>query len=365
MRKDSSPEDDDDGSPEQLQEQTSASQTKPKEYTLEKVVELRTKRLRTTTSFQREFMARLESIDGMAQDDSFLRSSGQRPGGLWELRMAGRRCNRDEFRNLFDLFDKDSDGQITAAELSRFMQDLHSADGGSNDTGKFTEEYCRRNLIAGYDNCSGAGADGQISKEEFCRGFAAKPKRKMITHKAMKSLRWYRRVFRVLGLVMAGGFLTLGAVLTGLLLSEDFQVDAPGAQTVLLWFFPNDACASDSTLRGYAVLLLVFFVPAGLLQSMILPAWLLSLQLGAKLAADSVHDIIRTLKPLASETEQRRTSRLSTKIIYDADEWERKVQNPTAMLVEKMRHLSGCTCEMRFFATVFCFADSHGRYMYS
>ena len=37
--------------------------------------------------------------------------------------------------------------------------------------------------------------------------------------------------------------------------------------------------------------------------------------------------------------------------IYDANEWERKVQNPTAMLVEKMRHLSGCTSNAAFFPT--------------
>ena len=351
MRKDSRPEDNEDGSPEQLQKQTSLSQTKPKEYTLEKVVELRTKRLRTTKSFQREFMARLESIDGMAQDDDFLGSIEQKAGGLWELRMAGRRCNRDEFRNLFELFDNDSDGHITANELSRFMQDLHSADSGTAGHGKFTEEYCRR-MVADYDS-SGAGTapDGRISKEEFISGFAAKPKRKMITRKAMNRLRWYRRVFRVLGLVMTLGYLTLGVMLVALLFSDDFQLDVPGAETVSLHFFPNDMCASDSTLRGYAVLLLVVFVPAGLLQSMILPAWLLSLQLGAALAADSVHDIIRTLKPLASESEQRRTSRLSTKILYDANEWERKVQNPTAMLVEKMRHLSGCTSNAAFFPT--------------
>jgi hypothetical protein len=112
------------------------------------------------------------------------------------------------------------------------------------------------------------------------------------------------------------------------------------AQGVLDHFLPDDGCIPDDWLVRFQRLLIVVPLPAALVASVIVPAWLLSLHLGVALAADCVEDILRKLSPLPDGDHESQDDRLLRHELTDEGTWERSVQHPVAMLVETMGHLS-------------------------
>lgn len=95
-------------------------------------------------------------------------------------------------KNLFDKFDKDRDGKITAEELLQVLGRLHEGTRAELPLAKVKE------MIAKYD----LNGDGCIDVEEFIEMMLEEPVRKIISQKAMKSLENQAMVMVGLGLLM-------------------------------------------------------------------------------------------------------------------------------------------------------------------
>ena len=161
----------------------------------------------------------------------------------------------------------------------------------------------------------------------------------MIKPKEHNSLLTYTLLMVLLCVMFCAVFLAVGYSLLVLVLTGFHEREGTFRgfdQFVLSQFQPNEGCYSNLTLQIYTILLLMIWVPAGLITSFVMPAWLLSLQLGVTLAADDVDDILQRLGPIDEET----TREIFKEEFRDHASWTSKVQRPVAMLVETMRHLS-------------------------
>jgi hypothetical protein len=121
-----------------------------------------------------------------------------------------------------------------------------------------------------------------------------------ITRQRYNSL-WNLRIFCT---VLGALFLVVAVLITHgtvELLMIDFDLENHNVSTVAFVseeiFFLEKGCASDYINRVYAILLLAVWTPSFVVASLVLPLWLMSLQLGSVLASDDVEDLIWTLDP--------------------------------------------------------------------
>ena len=320
------------------------------EYTLsvdvKTVATLKSAALRVAQAFTRGHQARLDEREAtggccyLNQCSAACRETRfkDRPGALHSLRCSewGMECTQDEAKTLFACFDKNNDGKITAEELQEVLDHLHEG------IRKQVPLDIVKKMIAGYDS----NDDGSIDLTEFVEMMLAAPKPKRISEKARNSLMRQALVMVGLGLLMLfiSVFHAVGLVM--LVMQEDqtnvdknlHQIAQP-AREVLDHFLPADGCVPDIWILGFEWLLLLVPFPATIVASFVVPAWLLSLHLGVALAADCVHDVLRELAPL-DPGDDSQDDRLLRHEFTNPIRWERQVQHPVAMLVERMRHLS-------------------------
>ena len=317
------------------------------------VAQLKAAEQRVAESFTRGHHARLQRIEEQREASGCCCEtlSKDHPGALHSLRSSewGMECNLDQAKHLFDKFDKDRDGSITAEELLQVLGRLHEGTRAELPLAKVKE------MIAQYD----LNGDGCIDVKEFIEMMLEEPVRKIISQKAMKSLENQAMVMVGLGLLMFAISAVIGVGLVMLILLHDqSNIDAnldkiaQPARGVLDHYLPDDGCVPDLWISRFQWLLLLVPFPAALVASFIVPAWLLSLRLGVILAADCMEDILRKLAPIGSGDESH-DDRLLRQEFTDEGAWARHVQHPVAMLVETMRHLSDWGTAMG--AAVLCY----------
>eukprot|EP01043_Picozoa_sp_COSAG02_P037295 COSAG02_NODE_2787_length_8027_cov_10.833375_4_plen_921_part_00 len=98
------------------------------------------------------------------------------------------------------------------------------------------------------------------------------------------------------------------------------------------FFFPPVGCISNTMQTVYAVLLVICWVPAAMLFSVVYPAWQLSLCLAVTLAQDAVDDLMKDLGPLAAQQYLGEDTGRAT--------WITRVQQPCTMIVSTLKVLS-------------------------
>jgi hypothetical protein len=119
-----------------------------------------------------------------------------------------------------------------------------------------------------------------------------------------------------------------------------------GADTISLQvanlIFPEQGCAGHDFEAAYLILLLSSFVPAGCIAAVVIPVWILTLQVGTVLAADSVCDMMEQLDPQLVEVEYC----LSEHNNQGRANWTKKVRIPGGLLVTRMRELCSWNTSM-------------------
>jgi hypothetical protein len=106
-----------------------------------------------------------------------------------------------------------------------------------------------------------------------------------------------------------------------------------GHKTVVAQYFLAPAgCVSDTMQTVHAVSLVIFWVPAALLFSVVYPAWQLSLMLGVTLAQDAVEDLMKDLGPLAAQQYLGEDTGRAM--------WTTRVQQPCTMIISTLKVLS-------------------------
>ena len=91
-------------------------------------------------------------------------------------------------------------------------------------------------------------------------------------------------------------------------------------------------CISEEVEDVYIWLLAVVWGSAALIASVVLPAWLLSLQLASSLASDEVDDVMERLGEKIDEWDDKEP--------LSEEDFERDVHIPVAMLIQTMDHFS-------------------------
>lgn len=305
----------------------------------------RVKRIHGTTHERTEEI--VEKEEGQEREEALQEGRGSccfscvwpedTPGALEALRDSewGIVCDKEQADRVFTLFDKNKDGKINAEELRQTLEHL------DEHATPPTLEQCQKMM-----KCDDKDEDGYIDREEFFDMVRADPKEKMISRIARNSLGCQAMMVTLLGSLMLGisGYIGFGLIEI-ISNSDQSNIDAilekqlEPARGVLDHFLPDDGCISDDLIVIFEWVLVLGPIPAAVIASFVVPAWLLSLHLGVALAADCVDDIIRKLRPQPFKQTDADDGLLAKQFTDEAT-WEKEVQHPVAMLVETMRHLS-------------------------
>ena len=216
---------------------------------------------------------------------------------------------------------------------------------------------------------------GAFTKLAFAGGLAIE--RVVVTPQTHQKITRWLHWSGLMSVVLLGVVIGMG-VGVGELLASDFDMErglgntngtvsdvfVKGAEFV--FFHAPSGCVPDGIMKAYAWLLLLVWLPAALIASLVWPLWILSLQLAVVLAADNVDDVMRMLEPdkvvrlfiasshsLNEHDEEKEKTGLTE--VEARDNWNNEVSMPGGLLVSTMGQLSawgsamgasilGCVC---------------------
>ena len=167
-------------------------------------------------------------------------------------------------------------------------------------------------------------------------------------HKALRRWLWSMAAFALCmlyaTLIIGTGFMDIDNQFhksAGLVLKEeDADPHTLTLQMAHLIYPPPGCVVSPKFETAYSILLLAIVVPAGCINSVVLPAWILTLQLATVLAADNIADMMERLDPTHFFVDLQ-ICKLDNTGSVDGRRaaWYERVQVPGALLVTTMHKL--------------------------
>jgi hypothetical protein len=189
---------------------------------------------------------------------------------------------------------------------------------------------------------SGGGTGGAFTRLMFAGGMDLE--RVKLSDRHLRTLERHKWVCVVLAacLLVCVAYMCVAA--THII---DGRVDTePGVLETLL--FPSRDCAglSSTALALYGWSILLLWAPAAVVASLVWPTWLLSLQVGAALAADNVEDVLAVLQPrmVPVWAEAGKAADGTPQLLNKL--WQEQVALPASMLVGTMHELNAWGPEM-------------------